>query len=89
MWSPPLFPPSLWSVHDRMELGVPRTQSKVEAWHRRLEMLVGSAEVGIFKLITELQKKQKNMEEQIECIIRRESNAKLKRKDIKHEESQK
>ena len=66
MRSPPLFPPSLWSVHDRMELGVPRTQNKVEAWHRRLEILVGSAHVGIFKLITELQKEQKNVEEQIE-----------------------
>ena len=79
MRSPPLFPPSLWSVHDRIELGIPRTQSKIEAWYRRLEILLGSAHVRIFKLISELQKEQKNVEEQIECIIRGESNIKQKK----------
>ena len=33
--TPPLFPPQLWSVHDSMELGIPRTQNSVEAWHNR------------------------------------------------------
>jgi hypothetical protein len=31
----PLFPPQLWSVYDSIELGVPRTQNIVEAWHNR------------------------------------------------------
>ena len=31
----PLFPPALWSVYDSTELGIPRTQNVVEAWHRR------------------------------------------------------
>jgi hypothetical protein len=33
--TPPLFPPQLWSVHDSMELGIPRTQNSIEAWHNR------------------------------------------------------
>ena len=45
-----LVPTSLWSVHDRMELSIPRTQNKVDAWHQRLEILLGSVHVGIFKL---------------------------------------
>jgi hypothetical protein len=33
--TPPLFPLQLWSVHDLMELGIPRTQNSIEAWHNR------------------------------------------------------
>uniref|UniRef100_U9SZL2 MULE transposase domain-containing protein n=2 Tax=Rhizophagus irregularis (strain DAOM 181602 / DAOM 197198 / MUCL 43194) TaxID=747089 RepID=U9SZL2_RHIID len=39
----PLFPPELWSVHDSIETGIPRTQNIVEAWHRRWNILVGKA----------------------------------------------
>ncbi|CAG8745413.1 8920_t:CDS:2, partial [Gigaspora rosea] len=35
----PLFLPQMWSVHDSMEIGVPRTSNIVEAWHRRWENL--------------------------------------------------
>ncbi|XP_068235676.1 uncharacterized protein [Palaemon carinicauda] len=83
---PPLFPPALWSVYDRVEGSVPRTQNKVEAWHRRLEVLIGSAHVGIFKLISELRKEQKHMEDEMECIVRRELNRKLKIKDAEREQ---
>jgi hypothetical protein len=33
--TPPLFPPQLWSIHNSMELGIPRTQNSIEAWHNR------------------------------------------------------
>ena len=42
--------------------------------------------MGILKLISELQKEQKNVEDQIESIIRGESNINLKRKNIEREE---
>ncbi|KAL0859457.1 hypothetical protein ABMA27_010627 [Loxostege sticticalis] len=31
----PMFPPHLWSMYRINELGLPRTQNNVEAWHRR------------------------------------------------------
>ena len=84
--NPPLFPPALWSVYDRVEASVPRTQNKVEAWHRRLEVLLGSAHVGLFKLINELRKEQKNMEDVMECIVSGEIRLKLKIKDAEREQ---
>ena len=86
MRHPLLFSPSLWSVYDRVEASVPRTQNKVEAWHRRLEVLLGSAHVGLFKLINELRKEQKNMEDEMECIVRGEIKRKLKKKDAEREQ---
>ena len=59
---PPLFPPDLWSVFENEELGFPRTQNKVEAWHRRWQTLVGRAHVGVFSLIVEIQKEQDTTE---------------------------
>ena len=34
-FTPPLFPPEIWSVYQNNQEGYPRTQNKVEAWHRR------------------------------------------------------
>ena len=76
--SPPLYPPILWSVNPRVELGIPRTQNAVESWHRRLNILVGGAHIGIFKLIKELQKEQHQVEAQIESIVRGEPAKKQK-----------
>ncbi|CAB4480039.1 unnamed protein product [Rhizophagus irregularis] len=56
--SAPLFPPSLWSVYDSMETGVPRTQNVAEAWHHRWNTLVGQSHAGIYTIIKELQKEQ-------------------------------
>ena len=33
--NPPQFPPELWSVHELIENGFPRTQNIVEGWHQR------------------------------------------------------
>ena len=37
---PPLFPPTLWCVYDSIQLGVPRTQNAVEAWHYYYVLLI-------------------------------------------------
>jgi hypothetical protein len=82
---PPQFPPALWSVYDSMELGIPRTQNNVEAWHRRWGTLVGESHVGIYTIIKELQKEQQQVEVQVECIIRGEERPKQKKNLIDKE----
>ncbi|XP_015120521.1 uncharacterized protein LOC107043501 [Diachasma alloeum] len=84
--SAPKFPPSLWSVHDRMEENLPRTQNKIEAWHRRLRSLVGHLHAGMYTLINELKKEQKTEEGEIEYINRGEGRPKMKRADAVREE---
>ena len=37
--SPPLFPPTLWSVYDSIQSEIPRTQNI--AWHRRCVCVIG------------------------------------------------
>ena len=51
--APPLFPPMMWSVQDSMQLGIPRTQNAVEAWHRRWENVIGRAHIGLYSIIEE------------------------------------
>jgi hypothetical protein len=67
---PPLFPPLLWSITDNIEHNFSRTQNSVKAWHRRWETLVGSAHVGVFKIIKEIQKEQNQVKLNIESILR-------------------
>ncbi|CAG8694992.1 5230_t:CDS:2, partial [Gigaspora rosea] len=68
--APPLFPPQMWSVHDSIEIVVPRTSNIVEAWHRRWENLVGRPHMGVYTIVTEFQKEQQQVEHQIEAILR-------------------
>ena len=82
----PLFPPALWSVNARVDLGIPRTQNTVEFWHRRFGVLVGRVHVGVFKLIKELQKEQQQVEVQIECILRGGPRKKQKLDDKRRED---
>jgi transcriptional regulator NrdR family protein len=50
----PLFPPSLWSVEELVAKGLPRTQNSAEAFHRRLNVLIGRSHVGLFVLLPEI-----------------------------------
>lgn len=52
----PLFPPVFWSVFGRMELGIPRTQNRDEAWHRHFKTLVGKCNVGVYTIIEKIKK---------------------------------
>ena len=70
--SPSLFPPTLWSVHELVEHGHPRTQNTVEAWHCRWNTLIGRVYVGIYTIIEEMRKEQQQTNIQIENIIRGE-----------------
>ena len=83
--SAPLFPPSLWSVSNNIEYAFPQTQNSVEAWHRRLEVLIGNAHVGVFKIIEEIQKEQNRVQLEIESILRGLPRNLPKKKDRERE----
>ena len=80
-----LYPPEMWSVFDNTEFAFPRTQNKVEAWHRRLETLVARSHVGIFSMIKQIQKEQNEVEIEIEKSIRREPVPKKRKEDEQKE----
>ena len=68
-----------------MEYAFPRTQNFVEAWHRRWEVLVGGTHVGIFKMITEIQKEQNRVKLETESILRGLPRKLPKKKDRERE----
>ena len=80
-----LFSPSLWSITENIEYTFPRTQNSVETWHRRWEILVGRAHVGLFKIIKELQNEQHQIESNIESIFRGVPRSKQRKHDREHE----
>lgn len=67
--SPPLFPPSLWSVHDNTENNFPRTTNQAETWHRRWFAILGAAHVGTHFLINEMVKEEHKVNGDIERMI--------------------
>jgi hypothetical protein len=83
--TPPLFPPELWSVHELVELGYPRTQNMVEGWHNRWNTLIGRAHVGFYTIIEEMRKEQHQTDFQIENIIRGEPRPSQHRNYINRE----
>lgn len=51
------YPPEFWAVYDSSKAtkeAFPRTQNNVEAWHRRLKVLVGRSHAGLYKIIKDL-----------------------------------
>lgn len=65
-WSSPLFPPHLWSIHEQVELRLPRTQNNVEAWHRRWNALLNNNRYGLYSTVRHLMKEQVNTNHIIE-----------------------
>jgi len=66
----PLFPPSFWSIHFNHENNIPRTQNKVEAWHKRWKVLVGADHVGVYRIIEEMRKEQQHVVGKISSRIK-------------------
>lgn len=53
----PQYSPEFWSIFSSsQEANSPRTQNSVEAWHRRLKVVVGKPHIGVYQLISELSK---------------------------------
>ncbi|CAI6345206.1 unnamed protein product [Macrosiphum euphorbiae] len=66
--NPPMFPPEMWSVADRLNLGLPRTTNVAESWHRKINRLV-SPNPSLFKFIKLIQKVQNETESTVEQLI--------------------
>ncbi|XP_028166393.1 uncharacterized protein LOC114357115 [Ostrinia furnacalis] len=94
--SSPMFPPQLWSINTNNHLRLPRTQNKVEAWHRRWNSLLNNNRHGLYETIRELKKEQTTTNHAIEktlaCIpktpprkkIKERSHALLKLSEKRH-----
>lgn len=65
-----LYSPVFWTVNQNKP-GTeyfPRTQNSVEAWHRRLKVVVGKRHAGLYKLIGDLSKEMIMSKMQVEKI---------------------
>lgn len=52
----PMYSPEFWSISDSHHENFPRTSNSVEAWHRRLKVVIGKPHIGVYLLISELSK---------------------------------
>ncbi|XP_060855183.1 uncharacterized protein LOC132932847 [Metopolophium dirhodum] len=77
VYTPPLFPPELWSVAERLSSGLPRTTNTAESWHGKLNRLI-SPHPELHKLIKTLQSTQNETEAVIEMLLYGHSNKKMK-----------
>lgn len=50
-----LFLPTFWSVFEQMELGISRTQNRIEEWHRQFGNLVFK-NFSVYSIIEEIKK---------------------------------
>ena len=50
-YTPALYNPRLWSVHQRVLDNIPRTNNSVEAWNRRIQVIAESSHIPFYKLI--------------------------------------
>ena len=58
----PNFTIEMWSMYQRAELGLPRTNNPVESWHRAFEHTVGYAHPTVYKLINSMRLEQSHTE---------------------------
>ncbi|EDS43156.1 conserved hypothetical protein [Culex quinquefasciatus] len=58
----PTFDPELWSVHDNVMRGIPRTTNNHESWHSRMSKLINIKRVRVWKLVEALRLEQKSAE---------------------------
>lgn len=59
----------MWSVFYNTQFAFPRTQNKVEVWHRRWGTLTGRTHVSVFTMIKQIQRGQNEVEMEIEKSI--------------------
>lgn len=64
----PLFPPSVWNCYDRVLAGLPRTINTCEAWHRRLNLLMGKHHPSFFHVLESLQAEVNEIDLEIEDL---------------------
>lgn len=64
----PMFPPEWWNCHSRVLGDLPRTTNSVEAWHRRLNSLMGKPNPSLYFALDQLQREVQEIERDIERL---------------------
>ncbi|XP_034238652.1 uncharacterized protein LOC117643707 [Thrips palmi] len=75
----PVFPPEWWNCHERALGDLPRTTNSVEAWHRRLNTIMGKAHPTLYFALDQLQSEVMEVEWDIERLGSGRSPEKKKR----------
>ena len=65
----PLFAVSLWNVHGRVELDLPRTNNSIEAWHNSFDLRVRITHPTIRRLSAKLVEEQASNELLLERVL--------------------
>ena len=61
----PPFAHTMWSVHNRVEEGLPRTNNHVEGWHRRMQSNVGAHHPSIWHFLNVFVRREQSPNEVI------------------------
>lgn len=75
----PVFPPEWWNCHERVLGDLPRTTNSVEAWHRRLNTIMGKSHPSLYFALDQLQTEALEMEMDIERLSSGRSPEKKKK----------
>lgn len=62
------FPRPLWNHYDNMSTESIRTNNALEAWHRSLKRIVGSAHPNVFKIVRDLIKENTRVETELRML---------------------
>lgn len=54
--APPVYPPTIWSLHNTLELEILKSQNMIQIWHDRWKKLVENSEPKLFNIIKAFQK---------------------------------
>ena len=60
-----VFKPELWSVFDRVQGDLPKTNNSLEGWHRSLQLTLGHNHPTFYKFVEFLKLEQDNIEKRI------------------------
>ena len=82
--SAPMFAPSTWNCYERVLEGLPRTTNTAEAWHRRLNTIVGKHHPSFYVLLDQL---RDEVEEINAEVTRAEGGHSPPRKRIKYQKT--
>ena len=73
----------MWSMYQRVQLGLPRTNNVVESWHRAFQHTVGYAYPAVYKLINSMQLEQSYTENVKTTINAWQNVVRKNQKDIR------